>query len=311
MQQQSRRSAAQSFFRWLESRYGGNIPTDPHATVLRTSQYLQADHLQQLFQHKISALHVTGFFHPPTAQQLGSEIAAAPSQNWQVSTSRGLESSDVSTAGHHPPFNVVAGNSKREEDYFVGVHQEFRQRRIDRVTGQPRLWPLDLLRLQLEEQWQGGCGLAREEHRGRHRPFGGGLPRIMHGPTRWKRGLIHVDEMGPLSVQQGLFSANIYLQLPVSQTLLVWPTNVRSRWDWYRNALLLSGLATQDPDSQTRLRQELGDPHCIEAEPGDLVLLCVQRPHAAVGFQEQGAARVSLQCFLQHNGPSRRILVDC
>jgi hypothetical protein len=171
--------------------------------------------------------------------------------------------------------------------------QELNSRRfITQQNGSivPQLWPLDLLRLQLDEAWMEGAGLARETTSTK-RPFGGGLTRIMKGPTRWKQGFIHVDEMGPLNPNHGLFSANVYLQLPTQDNaaasssltadcqdiLRIWSVGVRSRWDWYRNALLLSGLSSQDPEAQMRLRTALGPAKTIQAEPGDLVLICAQR----------------------------------
>jgi hypothetical protein len=369
----ARRSGAaagmQRFFRWMEQRYGGSLPMDAGASAqIITRSALQGDDLRRLFRHEATALHVPGFYDPASAAALGRELSndvvATSSRtstgqpklrNWKVSTSRGLESSDVSTLGEHPPYNVVASAardaassaaaaSSAHDEYFDGVLREFRSRRQpllrnsfsddnEELRSHPRLWPLDLLRLELDECWPGGAGLARETSP-LWRPYGGGLPRVMVGPTRWRRGFIHVDEMGPLSPKAGLFSANIYLQLPDpdqgsqsgeeepatnddSQRLLrspqpvlhVWPLGIRSRWDWYRNAVLLSGMSSQDPEAQMRLWKELGTPQTVSVSPGDLVVLCVQRPHCAIGFQT--GIRVSLQCFLQHQGSTERLLVDC
>lgn len=335
-------AALRRLFQWIEARYGG-IPMDSNATILsRDDGCLETADLQRLFRHEITALHVREFYPRAAAQQWGRELelearsTAGQLRNWRVSTSRGLESSDVHTLG--TPFNVAAASRATLEEYFaVGVPQEFRRRRFDddASTRQPKpLYPLDLLRLRLDEVWPAGAGLAREQQQHNdseqqqqsRRPCSGGLPRIMKGPTRWKQGFVHVDEMAPLHPQRGLFSANIYLQLPAAAAattkneedeeeqqqdiLQIWPTAISSRWDWYRNALLLSGLASQDAEAQVRLRHELGPPQVVAGRPGDLILLCAQRPHAAVGFSGETSTRVSLQCFVQHRGPDQRLLID-
>ncbi|KAL9179788.1 hypothetical protein ACHAXT_007758 [Thalassiosira profunda] len=328
--QQDRSEAIQSLFRRVESKYGNLsslLDTGPAAeTIVASDGILHPHHLARLFRHEATALHVPGFYHPPSAARLGEELIkeverGGGGNNWKVSTSRGLESSDVGTLGEHPPYNVAVQSGK-SDDYFEGVQREFRSRR--RSSGSDdgyQLWPLDKLRLELEEAWPSGAGLAREtatdtKHNSQQhpRPFGGGLPRIMRGPTRWKRGFIHVDELGPLNASKGLFSANIYLTMPDASDgdaggLHVWPLGVRSRWDWYKNALTLSSLSAQDPEMQMKLRHVLGEPNVIRPEPGDLVLLCTQRPHCAVGFGQ--GVRVSLQCFLQYSGLDNRLLIDC
>jgi hypothetical protein len=365
--------ALRRLFQWIESRYGGNIPMErgASAAVIRSeTNVISTAHLDRLLRHEAVALHVPAFYPSHTARHLGRQLAQEAMdgrttayenkpqqrpQNWKISTSRGLESSDVTTLGAHVPYNVAltssSSSSSSIDEYFAGVQVELQSRRyrstrnsVDHGKEQlePQLWPLDLLRLQLDEAWPYGAGLARDASRN-HQPFGGGLPRIMHATTtRWKRGLIHVDELGPLRTSEGLFSANIYLKIPPSvssatandtnndvdpsmpETVLqIWPTSIRSRWDWYRNALLLSCLsAPQDPEAQAKLRRALGGDaaaQSVAVQPGDLVLFCVQRPHAAVGFgaplehasSSTALTRVSLQCFIQHTGPGKRLLIDC
>lgn len=334
--------ALRRLFQWIEKRYGGAIPMDTGRAgeIIFRSGTFQPDDLIRLTQHEATAMHVAGFYPETAARRLGQQLAMQASnegRNWKVSTARGLESSDVFTIGKHLPFNLVATaatafpssfatsapSSSDSQDanrvqsrqaYFDGVMQELHDRRMDR-EGQPQLWPLDLLRLQLDEKWPAGAGLARDTHT--KQPFSGGLARVMQGPTRWRKGYIHVDEMSPLQITKGLFSANIYLQLPHAAEadqdlphpiLQIWPVGVRSRWEWYRNALLWSGLSSQDPEDQMRLRLALGEPLEVSVRPGDLVLICAQRPHCAIGFTE--GVRVSLQCFVQHHGLDQRLLID-
>lgn len=274
MTYQNRSVEIQNFFRHIEENYGNLSELIDKGlaaeTIVAEDGILHPQHLTRLFQHDATALHVKGFYHKASALKLGEELIQESihhSNNWKVSTSRGLESSDVATLGKHSPYNVAvardqhSNNSNGKEEYFNGVKQEFISRRKsstynkDDKANYYQLWPLDKLRLELEESWSSGAGLAREEtkqHHGHTRPFGGGLPRIMRGPTRWKRGFIHVDELGPLDPNSGLFSANIYLNMPPenksddkkdgkdnSGGLYVWPLGIRSRLDWYRVSLLL------------------------------------------------------------------------
>jgi len=349
---QTRHDAIQALFRHIESNYGNLsslIDTGSAAeTIVVDDGIIHTNHLTRLFQHDATALHIRNFYNAESAKQLGDDLIQESlhkgGNNWKISTSRGLESSDVGTLGMHSPYNVavsrqtVLSSSSQHhtggddedavapiDEYFEGVQREFHSRRRNSPYSSQdnevhyQLWPLDKLRLELDEAWQFGAGLAREK-KDKRRAFGGGLPRIMRGPTRWKRGYIHVDELGPLDVNRGLFSANIYLtmpnaahtserdEIPDAGALYIWPLGVRSRLDWYRNAITLSSLSAQDPESQHIIRKALGEPNVIRPNPGDLVLLCAQRPHCAVGFGD--GVRVSLQCFLQYER-EQRLLVDC
>ena len=373
----NRRSAAiQTLFQLVESKYG-NLPSlidkgKPAETIVSGDGRIHPHHLIRLFKHEATAYHIPNFYNSESAKILGDKLIQesrrSGGDNWKVSTSRGLESSDVATLGKHPPYNVAMARAQNnssttlDDEYFDGVLQEFqsRRRREENAANYYQLWPLDKLRLELEECWPSGAGLAREcttqhQNDSHPRPFGGGLPRIMRGPTRWKRGFIHVDEMSPLNATKGLFSANIYLSMPSIENksdedmdgadddvdahkrdsggLYIWPLGVRSRLDWYRNAITLSSLSAQDPETQMKLQHVFGKPNIIRPKSGDLVLLCAQRvsiyaciaifnvyrnltlfilrgqPHCAVGFND--GFRVSLQCFLQYNGLDKRLLIDC
>jgi hypothetical protein len=287
--------------------------------ILVQKSKLELSDLKKLFHHEITALQIKSFYPPAhagiIAKELDQKAKEGKMDNWRVGTERGLEASDVWTEGEYVPYNVAVAMNK-EKEYFDGVEKDFRNRRMvpeseGNAGSQPRLWPLDLLRLELDEVWMDGAGLARNNDK---RVQGGGLPRIMMGPTRWKQGFIHADQFSPLSTTEGLFSGNIYLQLPDSSSrdtasgdLQIWNLEISSQVDWYRYQSLLKGLTAQDAGLQMKLRKELGDPLKIHVEAGDLVMLCVQKPHCAVGFMN--GTRISLQCFVQYR-TNERLLVD-
>lgn len=112
----------------------------------------------------------------------------------------------------------------------------------------------------------------------------------------------------------GLFSANLYLEMPpVGGELLVWPlgfgTGVKGRWDFYRHARTLAKLTTPNEQDQASLRKALvaalkeanakeaaaaattaieqasveeavstprDGPLRLRPQPGDLVIICTQ-----------------------------------
>lgn len=242
-------TAMQQFFETLEKRFGGILPMDSGpASDIMVRDTLRASDLKRLFEHQATALHVRNFFPKESAIQLGARLAQdvkdGKARNWKVSTSKGLESSDVFTLGEHVPYNIAVA-SQTVDEYHEQVVEELSLRRRDSETNKAKeLWPLDLFRLELDQAWPKGAGLARAPKE----PdlyMGGGLSRIMLGPTRWKRGFVHVDELAPLSTSNGFFSANIYLQLPDTENvdkpqniLEIWPLGVRNKWDWYKVRLI-------------------------------------------------------------------------
>lgn len=273
----ARQAAINDMFAIVEQRYGSMAALTENVGIERGP--LTTESLRRLFSHETACLVVSGFVKSPEA--LGSRLAGLESvRNWSVSSSRGLESSDVGTVGL--PFNMATG-----DEYHASV--ETATATLRDLCGGPT--PLDQLRASLDDLW----GASVRRHQGR--PMHAGLARVMRGPTRWRDGFVHVDELAPLKVMHGVFSANIYLTMPQDGGgLEIWPVGFRSRWDFYRNALTLSALTVQDADAQARLRRKLPAPLTLTPQAGDLVLLSVQRPHAVTGFD--AGVRVSLQSFL-------------
>lgn len=298
-------AGAQSFLRSLAARYG-NIAalqaSDVSSVLTVDASSLSTSHLSSLFRHQHVALHVKNFLSPSASASFASQYsarAALEAKNWQVSTSRGLESSDVATIG--TPGNVAASNPDPAEQQ--AYHDEVALT-LASYRASPSPHPFSLLRLLLDDLSPHGCTLRKSPSS--RLPYSPGLPRLTTGPTRYRSGFIHVDDLSPLDDARGTFSANVYLQQPAADAgfdgipnpggLRIWPLRY-SKKEFYLNAPVLSALTSSDPEDQAVLRQSLEGPVDILPEAGDLVLLCVQRPHCVVGFRE--GQRVSLQSFLE------------
>jgi hypothetical protein len=77
-----------------------------------------------------------------------------------------------------------------------------------------------------------------------------------------------------------------------------------------KNAKTLSNLSSHNVEGQIQLRKALGPPIQVSVQPGDLVLICAQRPHCAMGFDLPGSVRVSLQTFVQYSGEKDRLFIE-
>ena len=285
---------------WLERRFGRlEDLVEETSVVLECDGGIGARELVALANHDALAVRVRGFYDAALCEKVALDLVGRESENWQVSVAGGLESSDVRSVA--TPFNVATkGGDEAVDRYFRTSRQVMRSLRPD-----GGLSPLDKLRLELDEAWPGGACVSKRDGR----PFLAGLPRLMKGPTRWLQGFCHVDDISPARPMRGLFSANVYLQVPdVGGALQIWPLTWRTRWDFYRHATTLSLLTEQTDEAQDRLRAVLPPPQTVEVSPGDLVLLCAQRPHAVMGFPF--GTRVSLQSFLTVEGAARPLRMD-
>lgn len=132
--------------------------------------------------HKATALHVKYFYSKEYASEIGKQLVlqeeSGRGRNWEVSTSKDLESSDDLTLGEYSLFNV-ASSTGDVEGYFEGVQREWCSRRTRTISkyhsveglhlrkdqieeeDQVQVWPLDKLRLELDEVWPNGAGLAK------------------------------------------------------------------------------------------------------------------------------------------------------
>lgn len=180
-------------------------------------------------------------------------------------------------------------------DYFDSAVSHMRWWRETTQPDQPPpLGPLDKLRLELDEVWPEGATVRKNAE---GKSFLAGVARVMRGPTQYVDGFVHVDELAPMVEDRGTFSANVYLKVPpTGGELAIWPVAIKSRWDFYRHAQTLSHLTVQGQEGQALLRRKFPRPQQIRVLPGDLVVLCVQRPHAAQGFPI--GTRISVQSFL-------------
>jgi len=248
---------------------------------------------------------VRDFYPEPHRQAMISKIegliANKKSANWQVTNLEGnLMDSDVDTIGI--PLNMAIAQHKVQE-YFDNSLASTRQWRDQLVMS-----PIDKLRLELDEVHPTGCQIGRDGAR----LHAAGLVRIMK--RSMASSLVHIDDVGETISNIGTFSANIYLQTAmVGGEVEIWPVSLPDKETLMDNAQAISLLTTADVAAQAALKQHvlpLGPTLIIKPKPGDLLLLCVQRPHCVRGPIHGPHKRLSFQTFVVNQSPQHALKVE-
>lgn len=102
-----RREGVATFARELEKWFGQieDLFEQPSVDVITTDTLDRAS-LTALFKHQACAVHVPGFYPKQASAECATRLEGQSTQNWKVSSPRGLESSDVLSVGK--PYNVAA-----------------------------------------------------------------------------------------------------------------------------------------------------------------------------------------------------------
>lgn len=249
-------------------------------------------------ENRACAIHVPGFCSKDVAESL-SRQALTEYTNWKLG---GIVSTDMFYAGGSIPREVA--NHSREDFYrYFGERDNFILKQREMALG---AWPVDTLRLILDETWPFGAYLGNWLGQ-KVRPA---IMRIMHEKNDFnfsapELGFIHTDDTPKLKPLWGTFSANIYLNIPEEGgELYIWGINlgctkgIRS----YLQAQLLVMIQEYlfDLEWQKKIVKILPNPFVIKPKVGDLVIIHSGRPHAVAPVKK--GIRVTNQLFIRSEG---------
>ena len=264
---------------------------------------LTSDSLRSLIaENTIAAIHIPSFCSSDVADSL-SKKALEEYTHWKLG---GVLSTDMFYAGGSVPKEVAEHSWPDFRRYF-SEREDFvcRQRAMSGGT-----WPVDHLRLELDEAWPFGACLG--QYLGQKlRPA---IMRIMNEKNDFnfsipKHGIIHTDDFPKLKSSWGTFSANIYLKIPEEGgELYIWGINLKQLKGIYSylSALILKMIMTQgyvfDIEWQQKIFKLLPKPHIIKPKTGDLVIFHSGRPHSVAPVTK--GIRVTNQLFINARGPA-------
>lgn len=262
-----------------------------------TCSELTPSALEDLFANRTCALRVPGFTDTNSCKELARWLADRPAQTWgnaDTAYSAGI------------PLNALSWSVDEAIAYFKEALPAMRA-----IRGAAKgLSPLDKLRLELDELWPSGATVSRDNPYRRKMLVG--LARVMRPETLLDgithiEGIIHTDSSMFLDSERGLFSANVYLDVPTSGgELNIFPVAMQQPEHLQKLVRVIAYLLQYsfDPVHRERVQRQLHallpPPVTLTPSAGDLIVLNTGRPHAVRGFTE--GTRVTLQAFARHEG---------
>ena len=251
------------------------------STLVEVSGTLTEGALSRLIGDEVLAILVPDFAGDEVVQRARDIFADKPLENYTYFDQPSGTHKDLGVKRFGIPFNTTyKGDYDALTDYYDQVPGSIHQMREE---FSPNLYPIDHLRLLLDELWPEGASVA--SHSGKKNFVG--MYREVRGSDAVSLEAPHFDalpsHLGKLTQQ---FAANIYIDVPEEGgELLLWPTEQieMNSIKGYQGTIEFQKLVATDPVR-------------ICPKVGMLALFCASKPHAIAGFQ--GDIRSSLQCFI-------------
>jgi len=245
--------------------------------------------LRDIIDGKVLAVRIPGWYTATQSRQLTRRLLRHPGfSRYSIAPDVGVQRVGYS-------YFETRADAERLEHYFdqsVATIQEIR-----RVCA-PLLIPIDRLRLELDEQWPGGAGLAmlggRKMFVGTSRLFEDGHSLPPHQDVLARE---TDDEVARRLLAQ--MTVNVYLRTPSEGGEL-------EIWDFIPNEAEAAELYSGDYDF---LDTGKLPPSAALIRPGvgELILMLSNRIHAVRA--SRGGPRVSMSCFVGSTGEAERLVL--
>lgn len=246
--------------------------------VIETTSNLSQSDLRQLIQNQAVAVRVKKFFHPDSCKTIASTLLDSPLYGKYTNAPQ------IGRVGQ--AFFETIESKSALLDYFS---QSTDWLRMLRTACEPFQTPIDKLRLQLDECWNGGANLARLSGH----PMYAGLVRVFETNAFAEPHQDHLDwdashhEIYGDAMYKSQIAANVYLHMPaVGGELVIWPHSL-SRIEYE---------ARRIPGSYGVDISGFNAPLVISPEVGELILFNARHTHC-VNAPISGN-RVTASCFV-------------